>query len=53
MYISCEYFDNSLKALRGIADPGKRKIIALFQLSEGQVCHNVVIAVSLAMYALS
>jgi hypothetical protein len=34
MYISCEFFDNSIKALRGVADPGKRKIVADFQLSE-------------------
>ena len=34
MYISCEFFDNSIKALRGVADLGKRKIVAIFHLSE-------------------
>ena len=33
-YISCEPFDNSLRALKGIADPSKRKIIAIFQLAK-------------------
>ena len=42
-YISCEYFDNSLKALKGIQDVSKRKIIAIFQLAKpshlsGRVC---------------
>ncbi len=51
MYISCEYFDNSIKALRGIVDPRKRKIVAHFQLSEpssheGQVRHMLMVRTS-------
>lgn len=44
-YISCEYFDNSIKALKGIQDGSKRKIIAIFQLAKpshpsGRVCYD-------------
>ncbi|KAL3133051.1 hypothetical protein ABBQ38_006957 [Trebouxia sp. C0009 RCD-2024] len=34
MYIACEYIDNSIKALKGIQDGGKRKIILIYQLAE-------------------
>lgn len=34
MYIACEYIDNSVKALKGIQDAGKRKIILIYQLAE-------------------
>ena len=34
MYIACEYVDNSMRALKGIQDVGKRKIILIYQLAE-------------------